>query len=233
MSKIIEETAAVEAAAAKMAELEATLRTAQQDSVRAQALAIALPGRLAAGDQTVTTADLIQAGPAVSIAQAKVAAIGQQLTAAQTVLEQTRAIELVARLRSGEPFISHEQTEKEMARIAAWVTRELSKLARRVEVHNDAFYAVVGSLPKGASHVFPDGAQGECLSIDHGINGKTIDLDGVQFFALPADGWGQDVLSRVEMAEAQARDAAAEPAPRILTWGEILDDEQATAFTAA
>lgn len=215
MSKTIKETAAVEAAAAKMAELEATLRTAQQDSVRAQTLAIALPGRLAAGDETVTTADLVHAGPVVAVAKAKVTAIGQQLAAACGALEDARTAELVAQLRIGNPFITYAEVGEEVERIAGYAQRELAKLGARIHAHNTAFYAVTDALPKGAARFMGDG-----LSMRHDSAGKTLELDGQEWRALATDGWGRDVLSRVEMSEARARDAARVPAP---SWESSFD----------
>jgi len=199
----LEETAAVESAAAGVAALESKFQTVDQEFIRAQALAIALPGRLAAGDQTVTTADLIAAGPAVAVAEAKVAAVGRELAAARQVLEQARAAELVARLRSGEPFLTAEQVDADLDRISAYVSRELAKLGDRIDTHNQAFHAVVGSLPRGGGYAVEGG-----LSVHHDHNGKTIELDGAQWYAMSTDGWGRDVLSRVELIEAQARDAA-------------------------
>ncbi|MGA9223601.1 MAG: hypothetical protein WBZ57_20615 [Pseudomonas graminis] len=221
----IEVTAAVEAAAANVAALETKLRTADQESIRAQALAIALPGRLASGDETVTTADLIHAGPAVAVAQAKVTALGQQVAAAREALEMARAAELVAQLRAGDPFISRAQVGDELDRIAGYVVRELGKLGARIEAHNQAFYAVAGSLPKGADYVFPAGPDGDRLSIRHDSNGKVIELDGLEWWAMSTDGWGRDVLSRVVMAEARQRDAAREPAPLFMTGFDGIDPE--------
>jgi hypothetical protein len=200
------ETATVEAAAANVAALETRLRAAEQESIRAQALAIALPGRLAAGDETVTTADLIQAGPAVAVARAKATAVGQELAAARGVLEQARAAELVARLRSGELFLTADEVYKVVDRIAAYVARELVKLGERIDAHNEAFYTVAGSLPRGAERVLAAGPDGDHLSIRHDANGKVIELAGVEWWAMPTDGWGKDVLNRVEMFEAQERD---------------------------
>jgi hypothetical protein len=202
----IEVTNVVAVAAVNVAELEAKLRTAEQESIRAQALAIALPGRLASGDQTVTTADLIHAGPAVAVAQAKVTAVAQELAAARGVLEQARANELVARLRSAEPFLTADEVYKVVDRIAAYVARELVKLGERIDAHNEAFYAVAGSLPRGAERVLAAGSDGDQLSIRHDANGKVIELAGVEWWAMPTDGWGKDVLNRVEMFEAQERD---------------------------
>ena len=197
-------TEATETAAAQVAELDAKYQKAHQESIRAQALAIALPGRLAAGDETVTTADLIHAGPAVSVAQAKVAALGSQLAAAREALEQARTAELVAQLHAGDPFLSAAMVNKELDRISVYVLRELAKLGNRISAHNDAFHAVAGTLPKGAHKV------GE-LTINHDQNGKTLELDGQQWWAMATDGYGQDVLNRVALAEAQARDARREP----------------------
>jgi hypothetical protein len=208
---IIEESTAVEAAAAAVAELKTKLQAAEQESFSAQALAIALPGRLAAGDQTVTAADLIAAGPVVSVAQAKVTHIQRELAAAREVLEQARAAELVAQLRAGDPFITYAQVGEEVDRIAAYVQRELGKLGKRIEAHNQAFYAVAGSVPKGANQVFTAG--GDALSVLNDYNGQTLELDGQRWWAMSTDGWGRDVLSRVTMAEARARDAAKVPAP--------------------
>jgi hypothetical protein len=204
-------TTDVETAAATVAELEVLHTEAQQESTRAQAHAAALPGRLAAGDQAVSVEDLVQAGPAAAVAQAKAHAAGQKLAAAQAVLEQARAVELVAQLRAGEPFMTHDQVGKELDRISAYVLRELGKLGGRIAAHNSAFNAVAGSLPRGANQVFT--VAGERLSVNHDYNGKTLELDGQQWWAMTTDGWGRDVLQRVNMAEAKARDAAAVPAP--------------------
>jgi hypothetical protein len=222
---IIKEASVAEAAAASVVALETKLQAAEQESFRAQALAIALPGRLAAGDETVTTADLIQAGPVVSVAQAKVTALGQQVAAAREVLEQAQAAELVAQLRAGEPFISFAQVGEEVDRIAVYVQRELGKLGKRIEAHNQAFYAVAGALPKGSSRVFPAGPDGVQLSVRHDISGKTLELEGQEWYAMATDGWGRDVLSRVSMAEARARDAAREQAPLIFPGFDGIDAE--------
>jgi hypothetical protein len=234
MSKktIIKETAAAETAAANVAELETKLRAAEQESFRAQALAIALPGRLAAGDQTVTTADLIAAGPVVSVAQAKVTHVQRELDAAREVLEQAGAAELVAQLRAGDPFISFALVGEEVDRIAVYVQRELGKLGKRIEAHNQAFYAVAGALPKGASRVFPAGPDGVQLSVRHDISGKTLELEGQEWYAMATDGWGRDVLSRVSMAEARARDAAREPAPLFMTGFDGINSETLAEMTA-
>lgn len=213
----IEETNVVEAVAANVAALEAKLRTAEQESIRAQALAIALPGRLAAGDQTVTTADLIHSGPAVAVAKAKVTAVQHELAAARVELEQARAAELVARLRSGEPFLTADEVTKDVDRVAAYLARELAKLGARIDAHNEAFYAVAGSLPRGAERVLASGPEGDQLSIRHDSNGKVIELDGAEWWAMPTDGWGKDVLNRVELAEAQARDARRVVLPLFMT----------------
>lgn len=197
-------TTATETAAAQVAELEAKHQQAQQEYIRAQALAIALPGRLAAGDATVTTADLIHAGPAVSVAQAKVTALGNQLAGAREALEQARTAELVAQLQAGDPFLSAAMVDKELDRISAYVLRELAKLGSRISAHNDAFHAVAGTLPKGEHKL---GA----LTINHDHNGKTLELDGAQWWAMAVDGYGQDVLNRVALAEARARDARRVP----------------------
>jgi hypothetical protein len=227
-----EVTNVVDVAAVNVAELEAKLRTAEQESIHAQALAIALPGRLASGDQTVTTADPIHAGPAVAVAQAKVTAVAQELAAARMVLEQARAAELVSQLRAGHPFMDYDQVGKELDRIAAYVTRELGKLGDRIEVHNDAFHAVAGAVPRDASRIFPAGEDGETLVVQPTHSGRSIELDGREWFDMRVTGWGADVLQRVELAEARAKDAPAVPAPRVLTWGEILAAEEA-AGTAA
>lgn len=203
----IEVTTAVAAAAANVAALETKHATAQQESTRAQALALALPGRLAAADETVTTADLIQAGPAAAVAQAKATAVARELETARAVLEQARAAELVARLRSGEPFIQPKQVGEELDRIAALVLRELAKLGNRIQEHNAAFYAVAGSLPKG-THVFPAGPDGDRVTVHHEYSGRIIELDGQTWTDMAHFGLGSRVLSRVEMAEAVARDAA-------------------------
>ena len=223
----IEETSVVDAVAANVAALEAKLRTAEQESIRAQALAIALPGRLAAGDQTVSTADLIHAGPAVAVAKAKVTAVAQELNAARMVLEQARASELVAQLRAGHPFMDYDQVGKELDRIASYVSRELGKLGDRLEIHNDAFIAVAGAVPRGASRIFTAGEDGETLTVEHNHGGLSIELDGRQWFDMQVTGWGAEVLQRVELEEARAKDAAAVPAPRFLTWGETLAEEAA------
>jgi hypothetical protein len=228
----IEESTAVEAAAANVAALVTRLATVEQESIRAQALAIALPGRLAAGDETVTTADLIHAGPAVAVAQAKVTALGQQVAAAREVLEMARAAELVAQLRGGDPFISRAQVGDELDRIAGYVSRELGKLGARIQAHNQAFYAVAGSLPKGSDYVFPAGPGGDRLSIHHNSNGKTLELDGLSWFAMSTDGWGDDVLSRVRMSEARARDAARVPAPLFMTGFDGIDAGTLAEMTA-
>jgi hypothetical protein len=204
-------TTDVETAAATVAELEAQHAEAQQESARAQAHAAALPTRLAAGDQAVSVEDLVQAGPAAAVAQAKAHAVGQKVAAARQVLEQAKAAELVAQLRTGDPFMTRDQVGKELDRISAYVVRELGKLGGRIAVHNDAFHAVAGSLPRGANHAFT--VDGDHLSVTHDYNGKVLELDGQQWWAMTTDGWGRDVLQRVNMAEAKARDAAAVPAP--------------------
>jgi hypothetical protein len=213
----IEETAAAQAAAANVSALETKLRNADQESIRAQALAIALPGRLAAGDETVTTADLIHAGPAVAVAQAKVTAVGQELAAARTVLETARAAELVAQLRAGHPFLDYDQVGAELDRIAAYVSRELGKLGGRLEIHNDAFHAAAGVVPRGSSRIFPAGEDGEVLAVQHNHGGLSMELDGRQWFEMRVTGWGTEVLQRVEMAEAQAQDAARVVFPLFMT----------------
>jgi hypothetical protein len=197
-------TTTMTTAAAQVAELETKHQQAHKEYVRAQALAIALPGRLAAGDETVTTADLIHAGPAVSVAQAKVTALGNQLAAAREALEQARTAELVARLQAGDPFLNAAMVDKELDRISAYVLRELAKLGSRISAHNDAFHAVAGTLPRGVHKM------GE-LTVRHDSNGKTLELDGAEWWAMATDGYGQDVLNRVAMAEAQARDARRGP----------------------
>lgn len=202
-------TEATETAAASVAELESKHRAAQLEAGRAQAYAAGLPARLAAGDQAVTTNDLVQAGPAAAVAQAKATAVAQELAAAREALEQARAAELVARLRAGDPFLSAAQVDKELDRIAAYVLRELVKIGSRIKAHNAAFYDVTGSLPKGV-HTFGE------LTVNHDHNGKELELDGAQWWAMSTDGWGRDVLNRVDVAEAQARDAARVPAPLFL-----------------
>jgi hypothetical protein len=226
-TKTTTETAAAQAAAAAVAELEAKHHDAQQESTRAQAYAAALPGRLAAGDQAVTTDDLVQAGPAAAVAKAKVTAVAQELAAARMVLETARAAEVMAQLRAGHPFMDYSQVGEELDRIAAYVLRELGKLGERLEVHNDAFHAVAGAVPRGASRTFPAGEDGETLVVQHNHSGRTMEMDGRQWRDMRVTGWGADVLHRVERAEARARDAAAVPAPRFLTWGERLAEETA------
>jgi hypothetical protein len=227
-----EVTSVVDVAAVNVAELEAKLHTAEQESIRAQALAIALPGRLAAGDQSVTTADLIHAGPVVAVAKAKVTAVAQELAAAREQLEVARFAEIVSQLRAGHPFMDYAQVGEELDRIAAYVLRELGKLGERLEVHNDAFHAVAGAVPRDVSRIFPAGEDGETLVVQHTHSGRSIELDGREWFDMRVTGWGADVLHRVERAEARARDAAAVPAPRALTWREILAAEEATGTAA-
>ncbi len=204
-------TTDVETAAATVAELEAQHAAAQQESTRAQAHAAALPARLAAGDQAVSVEDLVQAGPAAAVAQAKAHAVGQQLAPARAVLEQAKTAELVAQLRTGDPFMNRDQVDQELDRISAYVIRELRKLGGRIAAHNDAFHAVAGSLHRETNQVFT--VDGDRLSVNHDYNGRTLELDGQQWWAMTTDGWGGDVLQRVNMAEAKARDAAAVPAP--------------------
>lgn len=219
---------AVETAVATVAELEAAHRAAQQDSAQAQAHAAGLPGRLAAGDDTVTTDDLVQAGPAAAVAQAKATATGRELAAARAGLEQARADELAARLHAGELFVHQDEVDAELDKIAAYVQRELRKLGNRLETHNQALRTVVASLPKDGGYVFTSDGGGLTVS-RHRIHGNTVELDGRQWWALPTDGWGQDILERIELAEAQARDVVSEPAPRNLTQWEMLAQEQAAA----
>jgi hypothetical protein len=158
--------------------------------------------------------------------------VAQELAAARVVLETARAAELVAQLRAGHPFMDYDQVGKELDRIAAYVLRELGKLGERLEVHNDAFHAVAGAVPRDASRIFPAGEDGETLVVQHNHSGRSIELGGRQWRDMRVTGWGADVLHRVERAEARARDAAAVPAPRVLTWREILAAEEA-AGTAA
>jgi hypothetical protein len=215
-TKTTTEMATAQAAAAVVAELEAKHHDAQQESTRAQAYAAALPGRLAAGDQAVTTDDLVQAGPLAAVAQAKATAVGQELAAAREVLERAKVTDIVAQLRAEEPFLSADRVDKELDRISAYVLRELAKLGHRIDAHNQGFYAVAGALPKG-THAFPAGPDGDQLTVHHDSNGKTLELAGARWWAMPTDGWGRDVLQRVEMFEALERDAARVPVPLFLT----------------
>lgn len=206
-------TTDVETAVTTVAELEAQHMEAQQESARAQAHAAALPTRLAAGDESVTTDDLVQAGPAAAVAQAKAHAVGQKLAAARAALERARGTELVAQLRAGDPFMDYNQVGKELDRIAVYVSRELEKLGKQLEAHNHAFLTVAGGVSRGTSRIFPAGEDGAALTIQHDHNGLRIELDGRRWTDMQVMGWGSGVLQRVERVEAQARDAAKVPAP--------------------
>lgn len=204
-------TTAVELAGARVTELEAQHRAAQQESERTRKHADSLPHRLAVGDEDVTTDDLVQAGPTAAIAAAKAAAVARELTEARAVLEEERAVELAALLRSGEPFVHQDQVDKDLDRIAAYVLRELRKLGSRIEAHNMAFTAVTGALPRGAERTVQAGM--DVLTVHHQAHGKTIALDDREWWQLSVDGWGQDILQRVELGEAQTRDAGRVPSP--------------------
>jgi hypothetical protein len=224
---VIPNTADIHAAAATVSELETAHRAAQQAAAAAQAHSAALPARLAAGEN-ITTNDLVQAAPLAAVAQAKAAAAGRELAAARDELEQARAAQLADQLRNGAPFMHQDDVDVEIGRITATVQRELGKLGRRIEGHNDALRAAVAQLPKDGSHVFTQDGEGIAVT-RHRVHGNTVEMDGREWWNLPTDGWGRDILDRVELAEAQARDAASEPAPRNLTQWEMQAQEQAPA----
>lgn len=220
-SKTTAAVSALEAATAAHSTLEEQHRTAQAEAHAAQEYADALPGRLAAGDEAVTTDDLIQAGPAAAVAQAKAQAVKHQLTAAREALVQAQADELAARLRVGEPFLHWDAMHAELEVIAAQAMGPLNALAERIDAHNTALWAITSTTKRHDRHEYTTG-DGQQLQITR----EDIELDGQRWSALSADYLSKLMVEKIDKARAEQRAAKYVPGERGLTEHEFLAQEQ-------
>jgi hypothetical protein len=220
-SKTTATVSALDTATAAHAALEEQHRTAQAEARTAQEYADALPGRLAAGDESVSTDDLIQAGPAAAVAQAKAQAVEHQLTAAREALVQAQADELAARLRAGEPFLHWDAMHAELEDIAAQAMVPLNALAERIDAHNTALWAITRATKRHYPHTYTTG-DGQELRITH----EDVELDGQRWSELSETYLSKLMVEKIDRARAQQRAAKYVPGERDLTEHEFLAQEQ-------
>lgn len=219
-SKTTAAVSALDAATAAFTTLQEQYRTAQEEALTAQEYADSLPGRLAAGDESVSTEDLIQAAPAAAIAQAKAQALAHQLTAAREAVMQAQTDELASQLRTGAPFLQWGSIDAELEAIAAQLTGPLDALTERIEAHNLALSALTSVAHRnvGETYTVSDGQELK-------VTRQGIELDGKWWQELSAENLAELVGQKAR--QAQLREQALKHTPsselvRDLTEHELL-----------
>lgn len=210
-SKTSTAVSALDAATAMFSKLEEQHRTAWAEARSAQEYADSLPGRLASGDETVSTEDLIRAAPAAAVAQAKALAIASQLTAARNVIMQAQTDELAAQLRAGQPFLNGPVIEAELDAIAVQLREPLDALAERFAAHNKALTAITRTANRntGSRYTLSSGEELE-------VTRQGIALDGKWWQELSAENLGESVVHKIRQLQLRTRAAnyvPIEPAP--------------------